>query len=164
MSLDTINTYMRKSRGLKIDSTKVRPDDTTAYSAGDVIGAGDWTFDTLGEADMLYIMSVILRVDAASLPAGMVAFKLHLYNAVTAVALADNAPQTFLTADKAAYLTTIDLTAPVDKGDYLWSRTEGLAIPVNLYNGKVWGRLETVGGYTPTASISKTVSLIGVGI
>mgnify|MGYP001598402444 CR=1 FL=1 len=88
MSLDNINNYLRKSRGLKIDSTKVRPNDTTAYTAGDVIGAGEWTFDTLGEADVLYIMSVILRIDVASLPAGMTGFKLHLYNAVTAVPLA----------------------------------------------------------------------------
>jgi hypothetical protein len=164
MSIDTINEYLRKGRGITISSTKTRPDNTTAYTAADVVGADEWEFNSLGEIDMLYLLSVILRVDVAALPAGMVGFKLHLYNAVTAVPLADNAPQTFLTADKAKYLTTIDLDAPVDKGDFLFSRTKDLVEPIQFTSGKVYGRLETVGGYTPTALSVYNLSLIGVCI
>lgn len=164
MSLSRLTQLAEMGRGIRIDSTKIRPDNATPYTANDVITTGDWTFDALNEMTMLYLMSVILRIDVNALPAGMVGFSLHLYNAVTAVQLTDNDPQTFLTADKLAYLTTIDLTAPTDKGDFLFSRTNGVDRPINLYNGKVWGRLETLGGYTPTNLASKTLSLIGVGI
>lgn len=153
---------IRKQKGIKIDTSYTRPDNTTAYTAGDVIGA-DWTFDSLGEIDFLYVLSIILRVDVTTLPVGMTSFKLHLYSANTAVQLADNAPMTYLTADKAKYLGTIDLDAPVDKGDFLFSRTEDINKAFPLTNGKIYARLETVGAYTPTASAVKTISLIGVG-
>lgn len=154
---------IKKARGIKIDTNYTRPANITAYTAGDVIGA-DWTFDSLGEIDMLYLMSVILRIDVASLPAGMVGFKLHLYTANTTVQLADNDPMTFLSADKALYQGTIDLDAPVDKGGFLFSRTENICIPIKATANKIYGRLETVGGYTPTSEASKSISLIGVGI
>lgn len=151
-------------RGVTISSTSVRPDNTTPYTANDVVGTGDIVFNALNEMTMLYLMSVILRIDVASLPSGMVGFYLHLYNALTAVELTDNDPMTFLTADKAKYLATITLDAPADKGDFLWSRTGGIDTPIALNAGKVYGRLVTIGGYTPTALASKTISLIGVGI
>jgi hypothetical protein len=165
MSIDTLNNYARKGRGLKIGSSKTRPNDTTAYTAGDVVGGNnDWVFDALGEADMIYLMSVRLLIEAASVPAGMSTFKLHLYNAATAVQLADNAPQTFLSADKNKYIATLTLDAPTDKGEFLWSRTDGINVPISLIGGKVYGRLETNAGYTPTALTIKTLTLVGVGI
>lgn len=153
---------IRKQRGIKIDTSYTRPNDTTAYTASDVIGA-DWTFDSLGEVDFLYILSVILRIDVNTLPAGMTTFKLHLYSSNTSVQLADNAPQTYLTADRAKYLGTIDLDTPVDKGDFLFSKTEDINKAFPLTSGKIYGRLETVGAYTPTALCVKNISLIGVG-
>src|SRR4030042_5155395 len=162
MSIERLTQLSEMSRGIRIDSTKVRLDNTTAYTAGDVIGSDDWVFDGLNEMTMLYLMSVILRVDVSALPSGMVGFNLHLYNALTAVQLVDNVAMTFLTADKAKYLTTITLDAPVDKGDFLVSRTNGIDRPINLTGGKVWGRLETIGAFTPSALTSKTISLIGV--
>lgn len=165
MSIDTLNNYARKGRGITISSSKTRPNDTTAYIAGDVVGGNnDWVFDALGEADMIYLMSIRLLIEAASVPAGMSTFKLHLYNAATAVQLADNAPQTFLTADKDKYIATISLDGPTDKGEFLWSRTDGINVPIALVSGKVYGRLETDAGYTPTASTVKTITLVGVGI
>lgn len=164
MSLTRLTQLAEMGRGITIATTIVRPDNATPYTAGDVVGTGDLVFDGLNEMTMLYLMSVILRIDVSSLPAGMVGFNLHLYNAITAVELSDNAPMTFLTADKAKYLTTIILDAPVDKGDFLFSRTNGIDRPIALTAGKVWGRLETLGGYTPSALTSKTISLIGVGV
>jgi hypothetical protein len=165
MSLDTMNNFMRWSRGMVITATKTRPNDTTAYTAGDIAGGdGDWLFDSLGEANMIYLMSIRFMIDAASVPSGLSTYKLHLYNAATAVPLADNAPQTFLTAEKDKYIATIALDAPTDKGDFLFSRTEAINIPISLVGGKVYGRLETDGAYTPTALVVKKLALIGVGI
>jgi hypothetical protein len=160
-----LTNYARKGRGITISSSKTRPNNATAYTAGDVVGGdNDWVFDALGEADMIYLMSVRLLIEAASVPAGMSTFKLHLYNAATAVQLTDNAPQTFLTADKDKYLASISLNGPTDKGEFLWSRTDGLNVPISLVAGKVYGRLETDAGYTPTALTVKTITLVGVGI
>ena len=157
------NDVVVKSKGIEIITSYTRPANATPYTSGDVIGP-DWEFSSKGEINMLYIMSVILRIDAGSLPSGMTTFKLHLYNSNTTVQLADNAVMTFLIADKEKYKTTIDLDAPVDKGDFLFSRTEGLNIPIKLTDGKLYGRLETVGGYTPSSGAIKSISLIGVGL
>jgi hypothetical protein len=164
MSIARLVQLAEMGRGITISSTIIRPDNATPYTACDVVGTDDLTFDALNEMTMLYLMSVILRIDVASLPSGMIGFNLHLYNALTAVQLVDNVPMTFLTADKAKYLTTIILDAPSDKGDFLFSRTNGIDRLVTLTSGKVWGRLETLGDYTPTNLASKTISLIGVGI
>ena len=158
--------YADKSRGIKITSTKTRPNNATPYTIGDVVGTDDWVFDFAGCANALYLIAVALRIDVSSLPSGLSTFKLHLYNDVTAVQLTDNAPQTFLTADKDKYLMTINLDAPTDKGDFLFSRTSGIFDQITLKKGssKIYARLETDGAFTPTALAVKTLSLIGVGI
>lgn len=163
MSLEA--DYLNKRRAIEIITSKTRPDNTTAYTAGDVVCSDDWVFNGLRKVEALYLMSVIFRVDVASLPSGMSTFKLHLYNAATAVPLADNAPQTYLTADKAKLLTSITLDAPTDKGDFLWSRTNGVNKVITMATGGiVYGRLETDGAYTPTALAVKTLTLIGIGV
>lgn len=164
--MNNLEYYAGKSRAVKVSATKTRPNDTTAYTAGDVVGTGDWVFDFQGAVNALYLIAVALRFDVSALPSGMTTFKLHLYDAVTAVELADNAPQTFLTADKAKYLMTINLDAPTDKGDFLFSRTTGIFDQITLKKGsnKIYARLETDGAFTPTALAVKNISLIGVGI
>lgn len=157
--------YLNKRRAVNITTSKTRPDNTTAYTAGDIVCSDDWVFNGLRKVEALYLMAVIFRVDVASLPSGMSTFKLHLYNAATAVQLADNAPQTYLTADKAKMLASITLDAPVDKGDFLWSRTDSINKVLTMAAGGIlYGRLETDGAYTPTASAVKTITLVGIGV
>ncbi|MGL5709972.1 MAG: hypothetical protein ACRCW9_03910 [Cetobacterium sp.] len=152
--MNNLNYYAEKSRAIKVTSTKTRLDDTIAYTAGDVIGSNDWIFDFEGYANAFDLKSVILRIDISSLPSGMTGFKLHLYDDVTAVQLVDNVPQTFLTADKAKYLGTIALSTPVDKGDFLFSMTKGINEQFILKKGsnKIYARLETDGGFTPSSA------------
>lgn len=142
-----------------------RPANTTAYTAGDVI-ADNTTADIVFNfnAKGIYLMSAILRVNDASVASGMSGFKLHFYNAATAVPLADNAPITQLTADASKYLGYIDINAPSDLGDYIYSRTENINIPIPIISNKTYTRLETVGAYTPTSGAIYTISLIALGV
>ena len=164
--MGVLEHYAMKSRAIKVTSTKTRPADASAYVAGDVIGTNDWVFDLQGDANAVYLIAVALRIDINALPSGMGTFKLHLYDDVTAVQLVDNAPQTYLDADKGKYLMTVQLDAVVDKGDYLFCRTTGIFDQVTLKKGasKLYGRLETDAGYTPSSGTVYNLSLIGVGI
>lgn len=146
-----------------------RPADTTAYTAGDVIGtatSSNYEFEdilpTAGEH--FYITDAKIEVEKSSVPAGMATFTLHLYNAAP-TAIADNAAWTLLLADGGKYLGSIQFTTPVDLGTTLISFLSQINIKRKLAasSTSIYGVLETDAGWTPAASDVINVTLETVG-
>src|SRR5512142_392177 len=106
-------------------ATITRPANTTAYTAGDVIG------DTNGSAiitlpfagfrgGFIQPQSVRLLIYSGTLPTSMTSLRLHLYSAAP-TAIADNAAWDLPAADRAAYIDYIDLPTPTDLGSTLFT-------------------------------------------
>lgn len=146
-----------------------RPNDTTAYTALDVVGptAAVLTFADIGPSNgHILITDADLRLDLAAVPSGMAAFRLHLYSATPGSALADNAAFDLPSGDRATYLGYIDLPVPVDLGATLFSQPAP-QVPKKVKMGastSLYGYLQTIGGYTPTAQAVKAVRLNAVAV
>lgn len=153
-----------------------RPANTTAYTAGDVVGAADLTTPAnAGSAVLIFkcqtqerrsgvILSASLDIDAAAIPGGMTSFTLHLYKGEPDARL-DNAAWAKSSAnDKAAYIGFLSLGSPAVNGSTLWVEADGINRPIQaaaLYGNSVfWGELVTVGGYTPASGTAFTVTLL----
>jgi hypothetical protein len=143
-------------------ATLTRPANTTAYTAGDVIGAAAAAFTlatglTLGQRAILTSMD--LRIDIAAVPSGMATFRVHLYSVTPPSALADNAAFDLPSGDRASYLGYVTLTAPVDLGATCFSQVDGINKQIQLSGSSdVFGYLETVGAFTP-AAVSEVYTL-----
>ena len=167
--------------GFKSSVSCERPDNATPYTAGDVLGIKDagtpanagsaiLTFTAVGPTGggKVIIDNVSLEVDVAAVPAGMVDFRLHLYNA-SPTAILDNAAFDLVTADRTKYLGFVSVPAPIDLTSTLWSETESMGYPVRKQivvpsGGTVYGQLQTVGGFTPTALAVKVVTIHSVSV
>lgn len=142
-----------------------RPNNATPYTAGDVVGtdvATNMTFSNVVSvaAAMVLITNVLFRIDVAAIPAGMATFKLHLFSSAP-TAIIDNAAWTLIDADRAKYLGYILLDTPIDVGGTLFSQTlqANFILKLAAASTSLYGQLQTVGGYTPTAVAVKTISL-----
>lgn len=151
-------------RSFDSQTTFTRPADATAYTAGDVVGAtlAAIEFRDIGQlGQSIVITDADLRIDVASVPAGMTSFRLHLYNATPPSALADNAVWDLPSGDRLAYLGYIDLGTPVDVGSTLFVQTDGSGskqIKMGA-SSSLWGYLVTNGGFTPTSAAVQAVRL-----
>jgi len=148
--------------------TVTRPNDTTAYTAGDV-GGGVITFQNaaLGGGGNIFVNFVSLLWNLNAIPSGMTTFRLHLYNVAPPSNLADNVAWDLPAGDRAAYLGYIDLGAPVDVGASLYVQTVGPSLTmqqVSAISSSLYGYMVTGGGYTPGAldSFVPTIRSIGV--
>ncbi len=140
--------------GFVSQPTVTRPANTTAYTAGDVVG-GAITFANAGPSGggSVIINSADLRIDVSSVPAGMTSFTLHLYSVTPPSALADNAPWDLPSGDRASYLGFIILGTPIDVGSTLFCQATGPGLrQVQLASSSVFGYLVTAGGFTPAAN------------
>lgn len=135
--------------------TVTRAANTTAYTAGDVVG-GVITFAGLGNVSgHILITSADLRINVTAIPSGMTSFRLHLYTSSPASALADNDAFDIPAGDRTAYIGYIDLGSVTDWGNTLFTQVDSLnkhvavsgSAPCTLY-----GYLQTVGGFTPAAN------------
>jgi hypothetical protein len=149
-----------------------RPNNATAYTAGDVIGRADTvTPANAGDAIIrlaavgpvggaLSLETVELHFDTNAIPAGMTTFRLHLYGLPPAPVL-DNAVFNLTSAEIARYLGFITLNAPVDLGDTIYSITTDIRRHINLvpYSGSLYAELETVGAFTPAALTPVTLKV-----
>ena len=171
------NTASLSGYGYSSQSDIARPNNATPYTAGDVIGAADVgtpanagvaaiEFTNIGPAGgHILITDVDLRIDVNAVPAGMVGFRLHLYNVTPPSALLDNAVWDLPAGDRASYLGYIDTGVPVDVGSTLFVQS---SYPVNKKvkmgaTTSLFGYLVTLGGYTPTAVANKSVRLNALG-
>lgn len=157
------------SRGRTAVASITRPANTTAYAAGDVVGAtaAAIEFSNIGNPNgYISITDADLRIDVSAVPAGMTSFRLHLYDATPASALADNAAWDLPAGDRDAYLGYIDLGTPVDVGSTLFVQTAGdgsKAIKMGS-TASLFGYLVTTTGFTPSSAAVKSIRLNAQGI
>lgn len=151
-------------------SNFTRPDNTTTYSIGDVVGSSpsaNMVFSDVSSVDgsHVIIMGVSLRIDVSAIPEGMSEFRLHLYNTAP-TPIADNDAYNLIAADRSKYLGCITLDAPIDLGDTLYSDTKNVNLKIKLATGStsLYGVLQTLNAYTPTSQAAKTVKLHVVGV
>lgn len=154
-----------------------RPANTTAYTAGDVVGVADVSvaanagsaiheFASIGpSAGAIIITGADLRVDVAAVPAGMTSFRLHLYDAAP-TAILDNAAWDLPAGDRAAYLGYIDIGTAVDVGATLYAQVDQVNKQFKLASGStsLYGLLVTNGGFTPTSAAVKRMRLHSVSL
>jgi hypothetical protein len=167
------NDYTR-NKVLSITGSSIisltRTADTTAYTAGDVIGNATtsiWTFPftNMIKGSQFQIVSATLKIANTSVPSGMSSFTLNLYNA-TPTNIADNAAYSLASADASKYLGYLDMALPVDKGDILFSQNSyaNFARSFATASNSLYGFLATNGAFTPTSACIKTIDLEIVGM
>lgn len=149
-----------------VDTT--RPADTTAYTALDVLGespAANLVFTDVGSVagGHVIIMDVSFRQDVDAIPSGQDGFRLHLFDAAP-TAIADNAAFNLIAADRTKYLGSIDLESSLDLGDTLWSRSNNINFKCKLASASttLYGVLQTIAGFTPSASTARNVRISGI--
>ena len=144
--------------------TIARPSNTTGYTAGDVIGVADsgtpanagsaiHTLPNIGPAGgYILVQSVRLMIGLSSVPAGMGAFRLHLYSA-TPTAILDNAAFDLVSGDVSKHAGYIDLPAPQDFGSILMTQADypGTLIKLAAGSSSLFAELETRNAYTPAS-------------
>jgi hypothetical protein len=145
-------------RAFRAAVTITRPSNTTAYTAGDVVGSTSGsaiiTLPSIGPSGgYVLFQSVRLLIGSTSVPSGMAAFRLHLYTA-TPTAIADNSPFDLLSGDVANYAGYIDLPAPQDLGSTLFTQADycGTAIKLATASTSLFAELETRGAFTPASA------------
>jgi hypothetical protein len=152
------------SKAYRAAVTVTRPSNTTAYTAGDVIGVADSgtpanagsaiiTLASIGPSGgYVLLQSVRLLIANTSVPAGMGAFRLHLYTA-SPTAILDNAAFDLVSGDRAGYAGYIDLPTPQDFGSTLVTQADycGTAIKLAAASTSLFAQLETRGAYTPAS-------------
>jgi hypothetical protein len=158
-----------KSQAGSSSASITRPDNTTAYAAGDVFGTDPATniefTNILQEAGQhFYIASVKLVYNVNAVPANMSTFTLHLFNAAP-TAIADNAAWALLSADSSKYLGSIEITLPTDEGEVLVTFEDSINKKRKLASESttIYGQLVTDGNFTPTSEAVVTITLETVG-
>lgn len=135
----------------------IRPANTTAYTAGDVIGNSTTAVHQLtnvgNSGGFIQIQSVRLLVHVAAVPSGMAGFRLHLYSGAP-VEITDNAAHDLVASERSTYMAYIDLPTPVDFGSTLFSQVDFAGPMLRLGSGQsaMWCELQTLGGFTPAAN------------
>ena len=156
-----------------VSTSTTRPAaDTNIYAAGDVLGTATSVtssaihFPAIGNiGKVIRITGARLEIDVDAIPAGMTSFRLHLYNATPASAFFDNNPWTLPIVDRVNYLGYVDIGNPVDVGATLYVQSIGLEYDFLMgATTGLFGYLVTNGGFTPSASTVKKVTLFAMGM
>lgn len=139
----------------------------TAYSALDIMDvAKEFAFTyadgtAIPAGSLIRILTVIMKIDATALQTSEAAYALQCYNVTPPSAQADNAAWTLASADLTAHRGSISLGTPVDLGAALYIKTPLVDIDIKLTTSSLWGELQTVAGFTPTA-VARQVLLYGI--
>jgi hypothetical protein len=152
--------------------TVTRPSNTTAYTAGDVVG------DTSGSAIIslasfgpsggyVLVQSASLVFSDSAVPSGMTSFRLHFYSA-SPTAIADNAVFDLTSGERASYMGYIDLPTPQDFGSSLYTQVDypGRMLQLAAGSSTVYAELQTIGAYTPVSAstIAVRIATMEVGL
>lgn len=147
-----------------------RPNNTTAYSANQVVGtspAANLSFSnvTAQQGRCLMVAGVRMRIDRADVPSGMTGFRLHLFSQAP-TAIVDGAAFNLPAADRDKYLGFVLIPAPTDLGDTIWAQDDNLNVNFGLdaASTTIYGILETLGGFTPNAQTVITIKLCTIGV
>lgn len=166
----TLNISLDNGTSTGITTAASSADTTSGAVASATAGSAILTFGTAGRrgGDSVYITDVNLRWDVTALPSGATTFRLHLYNAPPD-AIVDNAAWDLSSAaDRTKYLGYVDLSAPVDLGSTLVSqnpkvnRLVRLEAANSVAASKLYGILQTIGGYTPASGSVMAVDVATV--
>ena len=146
--------------------TFARPSNTTAYTAGDVVGSTTGsaihTLPTAGPSGgYILIQSIAMVTHDTSVPAGMASFRIHFYNA-SPTAIADNAAFDLLTTDHGKYLGYVDLPTPQDFGSSIYSQTDypGRLIKLATGSTSLFIEIETKGAFTPVSAVTFDLAIL----
>lgn len=149
------------SNARSIQQTFTRPADTTAYAAGDVVGAtaARITIPGVNKAagGAIFITTALLEIDNNAAPAS--AFRLHLYSALPGSNLADNAAFDLVSGDRNSYLGWIDFAAPTLFGSTAVSIATNVNLQVATPAADIFAYLQTVAGYTPGNAVVYRITL-----
>ena len=170
LSLDTDGGIAVNSKAYRSVVSFARPSNTTAYTAGDVIGVADTgtpanagsaihTLTSIGPAGgYVLIQSVELLIGNTSVPSGMGGFRLHLYTA-SPTAILDNAAFDLVSGEVANYVGFVDLPTPADFGSTLYSQADysGRLIKLASASTSLFAELQTIGAYTPASGTIYTL-------
>ena len=153
---------LKEERFKKLSDTFTRPDNTTAYLAGDVV-ADSASSPTLLDFGNLYsrgvkIINAQLLIYLSAAIAGMDTWTLHLYSSAI-TAKNDNAAWDCVAGDRSSYLGSFDFAACTDSGSTLISQNSAVNLVVDCPNRKLYGILETNGAFTPSAEIEFLINL-----
>lgn len=169
---DNNSTLTVDGRAYRSTTAITRPSNTTAYTAGDVVGdtggSAIITLSSIGPtAGYVIVQSAALIFSDSTVPAGMGAFRVHLYNA-SPTAIADNAPFDLLSGDRSKYMGYIDLAAPQDFGSTIYTQVDypGRLIKLAAASTTLYAEIETRGAYTPVSAstIELRVSTLEAGL
>ena len=153
-------------------ATITRPANTTAYTAGDVVGdTGGSAIITLASAGpsggFALVQSISLVFSDSVVPAGMGAFRVHLYS-VSPTAIADNAAFDLVSGERDTYMGFIDLPTPQDFGSTVYTQTDyiGRLVKLAAASSSLFAEIETRGAYTPVSAstVSIRVNLLEAGL
>ena len=166
------STLTVDGKAYRTAATITRPSNTTAYTAGDVVG------DTGGSAIIsltaagptagcVIIQSVSLIFSDITVPSGMGAFRVHLYSA-SPTAIADNAAFDLVSGDRASYLGFVDLAAPQDLGSTIYTQVDypGRLVKLAAASTTLFAEIETRNAYTPVSAstVELRVSTLEAGL
>jgi hypothetical protein len=149
-----------------------RPSNTTAYTAGDVVGdtggSAILTLSNIGPAGgYILIQSAALIFSDISVPSGMGAFRVHFYSA-SPTAIADNAAFDLTSGERASYMGYIEFNAPQDLGSTLYTQVDypGRLIKLAAASTTLYAEIETRNAYTPVSAstIELRVSTLEAGL
>jgi hypothetical protein len=153
-------------------ATITRPSNTTAYTAGDVVGdTGGSAIISLTAAGptagFVLVQSISLVFSDSTVPSGMGAFRIHMYSA-SPTAIADNAAFDLVSGDRANYMGYIDLPAPQDLGSTIYTQVDypGRLIKLAAASTTLFVEIETRGAYTPVSAstVAIRVNLLEAGL
>lgn len=160
---DNGNSLTVDGKAYRSVATITRPSNTTAYTAGDVIGdtggSAIISLTTAGPSGgFIILQSASLVFSDSVVPAGMGAFRIHLYS-VSPTAIADNAAFDLVSGDRDTYMGYVDLSTPLDFGSTIYTQTDypGRLIKLAAASTTLFAEIETRGAYTPVSA--STVSL-----
>lgn len=136
---------------------------TTAYAANDCVGASGASaaldFGAVGRSgNNIFVTSVELEIDSATVISGETSYNLYLYNVTPPSAINDSSPFTLGSSDRAAFLGKVALPSPIVEGvttATLYCRLDGINAHMLLSGAHLFGYLVSVGAFTPTARVYK---------
>lgn len=148
-----------------------RPENTTAYDAGDVIGIADsgtpanagsaiHTLASVGPAGSVQkLVELSLYIGLTAVPSGMGNFRVHFYNA-SPTAILDNAAYDLVANDRAKYLGYVDLVTPADFGSTLWAQDpipRDKEFKLASAATDFYVQIETRAGFTPASATAYSI-------
>ncbi len=148
--------------GKTVSDSIQRPNNTTNYTAGDVIGtaAGDHLeFSGLGENAFIAIFGARLQLDTGTIPDEAGAIRLHLFSSAPS-GIDDGDAFTILSGDRDKYLGYIEFSGLEDFGATVGAQVDNVNLTGEVNGTALYGQLQTLTALEPAAQTTFTVYLL----